>query len=412
MKIYKLFLSFGFMFIISTTMIYSQIDLSALDHYLGYKDKVTKQSIGTTEDNELISTTGFLRNVKNTTDNELSDLSFFYNNENEEPTRQIKNASKLYKENSPSVVLIVAPDASSMGAGCVVTEDGYVLTNYHVIENQNKMLIFFYDKNVSSLQDLDPEKFKVADVVAGMPEKDLALLKLSSDRKYKKLRFGNNSKIDIAQDVFAIGHPETYIWSFTYGVISQLRNRYEWYYDESNICKANVIQTQTPINPGNSGGPLFNEKGELIGINTFRTGEAEGLNFAVRLDELQKFIKESKSGKHKYKVAASTSSDEEEIYWDLIDSDENGIDDCAAADMDGNGKYDIIKVDEDEDGYIDYVLLDVNQDNFTDTYVYDENEDGFYEYYIMDTDYDRYLDTVGIDTNKDGTPNEFYDYVE
>lgn len=410
MKLNNIVLSFGFMFISFTTMVYPQIDLSALDHYLGYKDKVTKQTIGTSEDNELISTTGFLRNVKNTTDNELSDLSFFYNNESEEPTRQIKNASKLYKENSPSVVLIVAPDASSMGAGCVITEDGYILTNYHVIENQTKMLIFFYDKNVTSLQDLDPEKFKVAEVVAAMPVKDLALLKLSSSSKFKSLRFGNNSKIDIAQDVFAIGHPETYIWSFTYGVISQLRNRYEWYYDETNICKANVIQTQTPINPGNSGGPLFNEKGELIGINTFTTGEAEGLNFAVRLDELQEFIKESKSGKHKYELIESTSSEEEEIYWDLIDSDENGIDDCAAADIDGNGKYDIIRVDEDEDGYIDYIVLDVNQDETVDTYIYDEDNDGFFEYYIMDTNNDRYYDTIGIDTNKDGTPNEFYDY--
>ena len=272
------------------------------------------------------------------------------------------------------------------------------------------MLTFFYDKNITSLEDINPENFKVAEVVASLPEKDLALIKLSSGNKYKPLRFGNNSKIEVAQDVFAIGHPETYIWSFTYGVISQLRNNYEWYYDEINVCRANVIQTQTPINPGNSGGPLFNEKGDFIGINTFTTGESEGLNFAVRIDEIDNFIKESKSGKHKYSYVASSSSLEKEITWDLIDADENGIVDGEAADINGDGKYDIVRVDENEDGYVDYIILDINQDGKADTYIFDKNQDDFFEYYIYDSDGDGYLDTVGIDYNKDGTPDEFYDY--
>jgi len=397
-------------FLFLSALTFAQIDPSSFDHYLSYQDKVNGQIVGTPETNGIISSTKFLRQIKNTVANKLSELSF-YSDDNNDPTRQIENATKLYKENSLSVVLLVSPGAESMGAGCVITEDGYIVTNYHVVENYDKMLTFFYDKNVTSWQEINPENYKVANVIAALPEKDLALLKLSSDKKFSSLRYGNNSRIEIAQDVFAIGHPEGYIWSFTYGVISQLRNNYGWYYDEQTECRANVIQTQTPINPGNSGGPLFNDKGELIGINTFGTGESEGLNFAVRIDEIEKFIKESKAGKHKYQLSAVASSDEAEIYWDLIDSDENGINDCEAADMNGNGIYDIVRVDEDEDGYIDYIILDVNEDGEIDVYIYDENEDGFFEYYIMDTDNDRTFDTVGVDTNKDGTPNEFSDYA-
>jgi S1-C subfamily serine protease len=389
---------------------FAQIDPNSFNHYLTYQDKVTDQVVGSDNQNESVFTAGFLKQI-NSNGNKLEGFKFFYGDDTGDPTRQIKNASKLYKENSQSVLLLVSPDYESFGAGCIISEDGYVVTNYHVAENYDRLLTFFYDENVTSLQDLDAEKFKVASIIAALPEKDLALLKLSSNSKFKTLRYGNNSRIEIAQDVFAIGHPESYIWSFTYGVISQLRNKYEWDYGGRNKCRANVIQTQTPINPGNSGGPLFNDKGELIGINTFGYGNAEGLNFAIRIDEIEKFVNESKRGKYKYELKAVASSREAEIYWDLIDSNENGINDCEAADMNSNGQYDVIRVDEDEDGYVDFIILDSNEDGEVDVYIYDEDDDGYFEYFIIDTNYDRKFDTVGIDTNQDGYPNEFYDYV-
>ena len=185
--------------------LFAQIDPSSLDHYLSYNDKVNSQIVGTPETNEIISSTNFLRQVKNTTANKLSELSF-YSADNNDPTRQIENAPKLYKENSQSVVLLVSPDAESMGAGCVITEDGYIVTNYHVVKSYDKMLTLFYDKNVTSLQEINSENYKVANVIAVLPEKDLALLKLSSDKKFSSLRYGNNSRIEIAQDVFAVAY--------------------------------------------------------------------------------------------------------------------------------------------------------------------------------------------------------------
>jgi len=368
------YLAISILLLAAEANLFAQIDPSSLDHYLSYNDKVNSQIVGTPETNEIISSTNFLRQIKNTNANILNELSS-YSDDKSDPTRQIENAPKLFKENSQSVVLLLSPAGESFGSGCIVSVDGYILTNYHVIENYNKMLTLFYDKNVTSEKEINPENYKVAEVVAAFREKDLALLKLSSKNQFNSLKFGNNSSIDIAQDVFAIGHPEGYIWSFTYGVISQLRDNYEWDYGNRFSCKANVIQTQTPINPGNSGGPLFNDRGDLIGINTFGTKGAEGLNFAIRIDEIEKFIKESKSGKHKYELKAVASKKEVEIYWDLIDSNENGINDCEAADTDGDGKYDIARVDENEDGFIDYIVADLNKDGNIDTYVYDEDKD-------------------------------------
>lgn len=391
----------------------SQIELESFDHYLTYQDKVIDQVLGTSESNKIVSATLFLRDFKSKSNNFLGKLVLSSNEQNFPfKTRGINNVSDMYKENSKSIVLLVQPDYSSMGAGCIITEDGLILTNYHVIENADKMLTFFYDKNITKIDDINSENFKVASVIAAIPEIDLALLKLSTNKEQKALRFGDNSSIEVAQDVFAIGHPESYIWSFTSGVISQLRNNYEWAYDSRTNCKANVIQTQTPINPGNSGGPLFNDQGELIGINSFRTEGAEGLNFAIRLNEIQKFLREVEEGKHKYELIASHHRRTEEIYWDQLDTDDNGIIDSEAADLDGNGMYDIVKVDENEDGNTDYIVMDTNQDNTIDVYIYDRDRDGHFEYYLIDTNSDGYLDTIGIDTNKDGSPNEFFDYVE
>jgi len=390
---------------------FSQNELKSLDSLLNNKENIIASVKEDLDSKNIVSVVSFLGRINFESNDYLGKFNLPSDEQiNIIKTRGINNVSEMYKENSKSIVLLITSDYSSMGAGCIVTADGYILTNYHVIAKNNKMLTFLYDKNITKIEDMDPENFKIADVIAAIPEKDLAILKLSTSQKLKNLRLGNNSEIEVGQDVFAIGHPESFIWTFTDGVISQLRNNYEWSYDGRNKCSGNVIQTQTPINPGNSGGPLFNTNGDLIGINSFRTEGAEGLNFAIRVDELNKFLEEVKEGKHKYNVVVKKDKGSDEILWDRIDSNRNGIYDCEAADVDGNKIYDIVKVDENEDGFVDYIVVDSNQDNVIDIYIYDKNRDGHFEYFIMDRNTDGYLDTIGIDTNGDGVPNEFRKY--
>lgn len=103
--------------------------------------------------------------------------------------------------------------------------------------------------------------------------------------------------IDVGTDVVAIGHPTGEAWTFTKGIVSAVRPDYEWSggpNDSKHI--ATVVQTQTPINPGNSGGPLLTEDGKIVGVNSFRTAGAEGLNFAVAAKEIRAFLANPNNG--------------------------------------------------------------------------------------------------------------------
>ena len=107
----------------------------------------------------------------------------------------------------------------------------------------------------------------------------------------KVIPLGYNADVSIGDDVYAIGHPVGYPWSFTKGIVSQIREDFEWTYKDESKHKATLIQTQTPISPGNSGGPLFSEKAKLVGVNSLGDAEGQNLNFAVIVKHVKEFIK-------------------------------------------------------------------------------------------------------------------------
>ena len=170
-----------------------------------------------------------------------------------------------------------------MGSGFVIKHKGKlkIITNWHVIEGADSLSVWvkpdkMVDENflITEIESYNAKLIKVNKT------KDLAMLETERlPIKVKAASYGKFSNSLIGKTSFAIGHPEGLLWSFTSGMIGQVRPDYVWRYKGSRH-KANVIQTGAPINPGNSGGPLFNKKGELIGINTF-TSEGENLNFAI-----------------------------------------------------------------------------------------------------------------------------------
>ena len=185
---------------------------------------------------------------------------------------------QIYRTASSAVVMVITTD--EFGSGTYLGS-GRILTNWHVVKSFKSVGVLFKPQQEGSKIDLS--SVVRADVVQTDPVRDLALLKVALiPPAVRQLNLGSEAEIEVGADVLAIGHPTGEAWTFTKGLISQVRNNYEWN-ASGRAHRANVIQTQTPINPGNSGGPLISELGKLLGVNSFKaSGEGlEGLNFAV-----------------------------------------------------------------------------------------------------------------------------------
>jgi len=238
-----------------------------------------------------------LNDIYQKSDSNFSDIKIFSKSMlmkiEEDKSSKTRGAADaiLYKKWSPSVVLIVTDDA--LGSGAIISTDGKIITNWHVIKNSKSIGIIF--KPTQEGKAVTKDDVKIAKVIRVDEIADLALIKIESiPNSITPLKLGSETDIGVGLDVHAIGHPKGQSWSYTKGVISQYRADYSWSTSESSRHKASVIQTQTPINPGNSGGPLILNNGLIVGINSFKSSESEALNFAVSVEEIKKFLSSTK----------------------------------------------------------------------------------------------------------------------
>ncbi|WP_339923727.1 Do family serine endopeptidase [uncultured Cyclobacterium sp.] len=163
-------------------------------------------------------------------------------------------------------------EGKSTGSGAIISEDGYIVTNNHVIENASKVEITLEDNR----------RF-TAKVIGLDPTTDLALLKIDANN-LPFIPFGNSDEAQIGEWVLAVGNPYELNSTVTAGIISAKSRNIGILRDESNMQVESFIQTDAAVNPGNSGGPLVNLNGEIIGVNTAiasRTGGFSGYSFAV-----------------------------------------------------------------------------------------------------------------------------------
>ena len=194
-------------------------------------------------------------------------------------------ANDIYEDNALGVVLLMGD--AGFGSGVIISSKGYVLTNNHVIENnENLEAILSYHYDLDEYE----EYVHSIEVIKQDKVKDLALIKINNPRTALKAIKISRKVPSIGSMVHAIGHPDLEVWSYTTGYISQIRDDYEWTYKDEFEHMANVYQTQTPIAEGNSGGPLLNNHGNLVGINTFGDSENDFQNFSVTVDEIIKFL--------------------------------------------------------------------------------------------------------------------------
>lgn len=210
----------------------------------------------------------------------------------QEPTQEgvtrSREGSKLYRNASNGVVLVGTAN-DMMGSGVVISYRGLVVTNWHIVENEPAVGVVFKSSFRQDKPSLKKEDIYVAKVLKTDPLRDLALLQIiSPPQDLTTLRLGSLPQIEVGQDVFAISHPKGLLWSYTEGVVSQIRPNYVMKTQDGTTHRSTYIQTQTVISQGSSGGALFNYDGQLIGILVATLGP--GLNFAIAVNEVQGFI--------------------------------------------------------------------------------------------------------------------------
>jgi S1-C subfamily serine protease len=174
-------------------------------------------------------------------------------------------------EDSIKSVVIITTD-SAKGSGFLISDDGYIVTNYHVIKNGVYVQAITYE-----------QKTIPASVIGYSQNLDMALLKISGT--YDSLKLEDSNDIQLGEKVIAIGNPYGLEFSVTAGIISAIQRA------GINGIKA-YIQIDAPLNPGNSGGPLINKNGKVIGINNFKVGEAESLGFALESNYMKDVVNE------------------------------------------------------------------------------------------------------------------------
>ena len=185
---------------------------------------------------------------------------------------------KCVKAVSEAVVKVSSP--AGMGSGFFINEEGYLITNHHVIQRETKIEVTVFRKAKNGFE---REKYKKVKIEAINPFVDLALLKIEDlgDTKVKFAYLGDIDHIKVGEQVFAIGNPLGLERTVTDGVISTRNRAFEGLV---------YIQTNADLNPGNSGGPLFNLAGEVVGVTNMGYIFFGGLGFAIPVDYLKHFI--------------------------------------------------------------------------------------------------------------------------
>lgn len=165
---------------------------------------------------------------------------------------------------------------TGMGTGIVVDERGYIVTNFHVVQDVDLISVTLHDGSVHIAQPVSFDR-----------RHDLAVVRVEADTPLTVMPIGTSSDLMLAETVFAVGNAFGYEHTVTSGIVSAISRDVE--VDETQSYE-NLIQTDASINPGNSGGPLLNLDGEVIGINVAIHGKAQRIGFAIPIDDARRTI--------------------------------------------------------------------------------------------------------------------------
>ena len=189
-----------------------------------------------------------------------------------------RDVQDLVKQIGEAVVQVRTPEG--LGSGFFINADGYLMTNFHVIEGETEISVEVYHQKNGQL---DRETYKQVKIIAINKFHDLALLHIEDKNapKFKSITLGSADALTVGDSVFAIGSPMGLERTVTQGIISTKTRELEGEL---------YLQTSAQINPGNSGGPLFNMAGEVVGVTNMKITFGEGLGFAIPVELVKNFL--------------------------------------------------------------------------------------------------------------------------
>ncbi len=185
-----------------------------------------------------------------------------------------KDFTAIIDDVLPSVVSIVTDKAQ--GSGAIIDSEGFIVTNYHVVEGANIIRILTYSNKVYNAQ-----------LIGYNDEADVAVIKVNAN--LESLEFGDSDDVKVGEKVIALGNPAGLSFTVTEGIVSAVHRK-----GPNNL--AIYLQTDVPINPGNSGGPLVDINSKIIGLNNFKVGGFEGLGFAIESNTVKQVAEQIING--------------------------------------------------------------------------------------------------------------------
>jgi S1-C subfamily serine protease len=205
----------------------------------------------------------------------------------------------VFRKVSPSVVLVIMANFKNdkvsetmLGTGAILDSSGYVLTNWHVVSGYQSGIIFLKPANGTEPPENSAYGLRL---IAVDKQADLALVKIEKPPVgLVGVKLGDIALVQVAQDIHIIGHPHGKLWSYSTGVVSQIRDNYDWKYEDGSEHSAKVLQMQTAINPGNSGGPVLDNNGNVLGLVAM-SEDGQNLDYAIAIDVIKDFVTRSKA---------------------------------------------------------------------------------------------------------------------
>ncbi|MBI3848806.1 MAG: trypsin-like peptidase domain-containing protein [Verrucomicrobia bacterium] len=190
----------------------------------------------------------------------------------------VRTVRELVNQVGEAVVQVRTP--GGLGSGFIINEDGFLMTNFHVIEGETKISVEVYHQKAGQLE---RKSYKDVKIIALNKFEDLALLKIEDKDapKFVRVLIGDSDALSVGERVFAVGSPLGLERTVTEGILSTKTRQ---------LQGELYLQTTAQINPGNSGGPLFNQSGEVVGVTNMKITFGEGLGFAIPVNAVKFFL--------------------------------------------------------------------------------------------------------------------------